>query len=137
LPPDRQVWLFPGRDPLQPLTTRQLNRACHAAARIAEIDKRVSSTLPKAKSVPAHRTSAIRATADLPASSSFVGKVPSADSPRFTRTRNCDRVSRQRMPQKFTSVARRGLCCGARLRAHLQRTIIVRSYGFRVELTVS
>jgi site-specific recombinase XerD len=34
--------LFPGRDPGQPLTTRQLNRACHAAARIAEIDKRVS-----------------------------------------------------------------------------------------------
>jgi len=37
-----QGWLFPGRDPGQPLTTRQLNRACHAAARIAEIDKRVS-----------------------------------------------------------------------------------------------
>jgi integrase len=27
-----QAWLFPGRDPLLPLTTRQLNRACHAAA---------------------------------------------------------------------------------------------------------
>jgi site-specific recombinase XerD len=27
---------------VNPLTTRQLNRACHAAARIAEIDKRVS-----------------------------------------------------------------------------------------------
>jgi integrase len=25
-------WLFPGRDPAQPMTTRQLNRACHAAA---------------------------------------------------------------------------------------------------------
>jgi integrase/recombinase XerD len=37
-----RVWLFPGRDPVQPLTARQLNRACHAAARIAEIDKRVS-----------------------------------------------------------------------------------------------
>jgi integrase/recombinase XerD len=35
-------WLFPGRDPVQPLTTRQLNRACHAAAQMAEIDKRVS-----------------------------------------------------------------------------------------------
>jgi integrase/recombinase XerD len=34
-----QGWLFPGRDPAQPLTTRQLNRACHAAAQIAEIDK--------------------------------------------------------------------------------------------------
>src|SRR5206468_4258820 len=37
-----QGWLFPGRDPVQPLTTRQLNRACHAAAQMAEIDKRVS-----------------------------------------------------------------------------------------------
>ncbi len=37
-----QGWLFPGRDPAQPMTTRQLNRACHAAAQIAEINKRVS-----------------------------------------------------------------------------------------------
>jgi site-specific recombinase XerD len=28
-------WLFPGRDPLLPLTTRQLNRACHMAAEAA------------------------------------------------------------------------------------------------------
>jgi integrase/recombinase XerD len=34
-------WLFPGRDPGQPLTTRQLNRAVHAAAQRAGIDKRV------------------------------------------------------------------------------------------------
>lgn len=37
-----RVWLFPGRDPLQPLTTRQLTRACHAAAHMAEITKRVT-----------------------------------------------------------------------------------------------
>jgi site-specific recombinase XerD len=37
-----QGWLFPGRDPAQPMTTRQLNRAVHAAAQMAEIDKRVS-----------------------------------------------------------------------------------------------
>jgi site-specific recombinase XerD len=37
-----QGWLFPGRDPAQPMTTRQLNRACHAAAQMAEISKRVS-----------------------------------------------------------------------------------------------
>jgi integrase/recombinase XerD len=37
-----QGWLFPGRDRVQPLTTRQLNRACHAAAHMAEINKRVS-----------------------------------------------------------------------------------------------
>ena len=35
-------WLFPGRDPVNPLTTRQLNRVCHAAVDLAEIDKRVS-----------------------------------------------------------------------------------------------
>ena len=35
-------WLFPGRDPVQPLTTRQLNRACHTAAQMAEIGKPVS-----------------------------------------------------------------------------------------------
>ena len=35
-------WLFPGRDPAQPMTTRQLNRACHAAVQMAEINKRVS-----------------------------------------------------------------------------------------------
>jgi site-specific recombinase XerD len=37
-----QGWLFPGRDPAQPMTMRQLNRACHAAAQMADINKRVS-----------------------------------------------------------------------------------------------
>src|SRR6201997_5218519 len=37
-----QGWLFPGRDPAQPITTRQLNRACHAATQMAAINKRVS-----------------------------------------------------------------------------------------------
>jgi integrase/recombinase XerD len=35
-------WLFPGRNPGQPLTTRQINRACHIAAERAGIEKRVS-----------------------------------------------------------------------------------------------
>ncbi|MDD4979463.1 MAG: site-specific integrase [Gallionella sp.] len=35
-------WLFPGQDPIDPLTSRQLNRAIHAAADEAHIDKRVS-----------------------------------------------------------------------------------------------
>ena len=35
-------WLFPGVDPIDPLSTRQLNRAIHAAAEAAGIDKRVS-----------------------------------------------------------------------------------------------
>jgi integrase/recombinase XerD len=36
------AWLFPGRDPVQPMSTRQLTRACHAAADMAEIKKRVT-----------------------------------------------------------------------------------------------
>jgi integrase/recombinase XerD len=36
------VWLFPGRDPMLPLTTRQFARAVHAAANMAEIKKRVT-----------------------------------------------------------------------------------------------
>ena len=35
-------WLFPGMNPVDPLTTRQLNRAIHMAAESAHIDKRVS-----------------------------------------------------------------------------------------------
>ena len=35
-------WLFPGQNPVDPLTTRQLNRAIHAAAAAAQIDRRVS-----------------------------------------------------------------------------------------------
>ncbi|HEY2529038.1 MAG TPA: tyrosine-type recombinase/integrase [Xanthobacteraceae bacterium] len=36
------VWLFPGRDPMLPMTARQFNRAVHAAANMAEIKKRVT-----------------------------------------------------------------------------------------------
>lgn len=35
-------WLFPGQNPIDHMSTRQLSRACHAAAQDAEIDKRVS-----------------------------------------------------------------------------------------------
>ena len=35
-------WLFPGQNPIDPLSTRQLNRAFHLARNAAEIDKRVS-----------------------------------------------------------------------------------------------
>jgi integrase/recombinase XerD len=35
-------WLFPGLNPVEPLSTRQLNRAVHAAALAAGLDKRVS-----------------------------------------------------------------------------------------------
>jgi integrase/recombinase XerD len=37
-----QGWLFPGQNPANPMTTRQLTRACHAAAHMAEITKRVT-----------------------------------------------------------------------------------------------
>jgi site-specific recombinase XerD len=35
-------WLFPGMNPIDHLSTRQLNRAIHLAADTAQIDKRVS-----------------------------------------------------------------------------------------------
>ena len=35
-------WLFPGQNPVNPISTRQLNRACHSAAEEAGLDKRVS-----------------------------------------------------------------------------------------------
>ena len=37
-----QVWLFPGQNPINPMTTRQLNRAVTAAKTLAGISKRVS-----------------------------------------------------------------------------------------------
>ena len=38
----RGGWLFPGRNPLNPLSTKQLNHVCHRAATAAELDKRIS-----------------------------------------------------------------------------------------------
>ena len=35
-------WLFPGRSPVEPLSTRQINRAVHEAAEAAKIKKRVT-----------------------------------------------------------------------------------------------
>ena len=37
-----QGWLFPGRPPVNPMSTRQLSRACHTAAELAGLDKPVS-----------------------------------------------------------------------------------------------
>ena len=37
-----QGWLFPGQDPVRPLTTRQLNRVCHMAAEAAGLGPWVS-----------------------------------------------------------------------------------------------
>jgi site-specific recombinase XerD len=37
-----RIWLFPGQNPLNPLTPRQFNRAVHAAAHRAGIAKRVT-----------------------------------------------------------------------------------------------
>jgi site-specific recombinase XerD len=36
------VWMFPGRDPIKPMTTRQFNRACHMAAELAGLPKWVA-----------------------------------------------------------------------------------------------
>src|SRR4051794_24485386 len=45
-------WLFPGQQPAQPITTRQLNRACPAAADAAKLDKRVSMHTPRHSFAP-------------------------------------------------------------------------------------
>jgi len=37
-----KAWLFPGRDPLQPHSTRQISWAFHAGADVARITKRVT-----------------------------------------------------------------------------------------------
>ncbi|PSS59373.1 integrase, partial [Ensifer sp. NM-2] len=37
-----QGWLFPGRNPITPLSTRQMNRVVHTAAQAAKIKKRVT-----------------------------------------------------------------------------------------------
>ena len=37
-----QAWLFPGQNPVNPMTARQLNRAVPAAKNLAGISKRVS-----------------------------------------------------------------------------------------------
>jgi integrase len=42
-------WLFPGQDPLDPMSTRQLNGACHDAVRAAGID-----TARGHRSIPQH-----------------------------------------------------------------------------------
>src|SRR6266704_3436929 len=36
------IWLFPGRDLISPMTTRQLNRVCHMAAELASLPKWVA-----------------------------------------------------------------------------------------------
>ncbi len=35
-------WLFPGQDPVKPLSTRQLNRVCKSAAAAAQLDQGIS-----------------------------------------------------------------------------------------------
>jgi Phage integrase family len=37
-----QGWLFPGQNPTNPITARQLTRACHTAAEMADLKKRVT-----------------------------------------------------------------------------------------------
>ena len=37
-----EVWMFPGRDRINPMTTRQLNRVCHMAAELAGLPRWVA-----------------------------------------------------------------------------------------------
>src|SRR6516162_10572990 len=45
-----QIWLFPGRDRINPMATRQLNRVCHMAAELASLPARSSCCYGQRKS---------------------------------------------------------------------------------------
>ena len=56
-------WLFPGRNPVEPLSARQFCRAVHASAQAAGIKKRVSShTLRHSFATVEHRTADVEVT---------------------------------------------------------------------------
>jgi integrase/recombinase XerD len=74
-----QGWLFAGRDPAQPMTRRQLNRACHAAAQMAEI-KSASRCTPCGTALPPTRSSRT----SMSASSRCCSVTPSSTSRRST-----------------------------------------------------
>ena len=40
--PHRSGWLFPGQDPVNPITERQLNRVLHTATELAGLDKKIN-----------------------------------------------------------------------------------------------
>jgi integrase/recombinase XerD len=81
-------WLFPGRNPVEPLSTRQLNRAVHAAAEAAGINKRVSPHTLRhrfATHLPEQDTD-IRVIQSLPwRKPGCCSATPSATPRRFTR----------------------------------------------------
>jgi hypothetical protein len=68
-------WLFTGLNPIEPLSTRQLNRAVHAAAEAAGIKKRVSGSV---------RSKSFRSTRrDFPSAWSSISRING------NRTSNC------------------------------------------------
>jgi integrase len=87
-------WLFPGRNPLEPLSTRQLNRAVHAAAQAAGINIRCGTALPR---IYWNRT---------PTSASFrySSAMPSSTPRRFTRVLPTPRS--ERSPARSTDLRR-------------------------------
>jgi integrase/recombinase XerD len=95
-------WLFPGRNPLEPLSTRQLNRAVHAAAEVAGIKKRVSPHTLRHSFAPhlLERDTDIRVIQSLPRRRPDVG--PPA------RPRALTRHRRRAVPAPLTSASDRG-----------------------------
>jgi len=47
-----KVWMFPGRDRINPMTTRQLNRGCHMAAELAGLPNWVAPHTLRTASPP-------------------------------------------------------------------------------------
>jgi site-specific recombinase XerD len=58
-------WLFPGRDPVLPITARQLNRVCHMAAEAAGLGTRVRSLARNGRKRRAAKMSAFEACVQL------------------------------------------------------------------------
>ncbi len=110
-----QGWLFPGRDPVQPMTMRQINRACHAAADMAGIGKPVSMhtlrhSFATHRSCQARHHGALRARRhqDDPASHE-PARPHHADASRAANLkRNTCRVHRWRSRTSSAATARRG-----------------------------
>ena len=76
-----RVWLFPGRDPVMPITTRQLYRVVRDTAEAIDIEKRVS---PHVFDIHLQRTSMSRA--PIFAQSKCYSAIPSSTRPPATRT---------------------------------------------------
>jgi len=77
-------WLFPGRNPVEPLSARQFCRAVHAAAQAAGIKKRVSPHTLR----HSFATHLLESGADIRIIQVLLGHANLASTARYTRVSN-------------------------------------------------